>query len=85
LLRLFGIRSPLPYRLYLDEVGHDDLAHVHDEGYRYLNLSGEIVDQDYARDVATPAKNALKLEVFQHNCEEIIILRQQYLGKQKFG
>ena len=44
----------MAYRLYLDEVGHDDLAHAHDDGYRYLSLSGVIMDQAYVRDVATP-------------------------------
>jgi hypothetical protein len=73
----------MPYRLYLDEVGHDDLAHVHDEGYRYLSLSGVIMDQDYVRDVATPAMNAFKSEVFQHDPEEIIILHRKDIMQKK--
>jgi hypothetical protein len=73
----------MPYRLYLDEVGNDDLAHVHDDGYRYLSLSGVIMDQDYVRDAATPTLNAFKSDIFQHDPEEKVILHRREILQKK--
>jgi hypothetical protein len=58
------------YRMYIDEVGHDDLDHVEDLRYRYLSLSGVIMEKDYARDHATPTLNILKSEIFKNDPEE---------------
>jgi hypothetical protein len=47
------------YRLYVDEVGNDDLAHVQNELHRYLSLTGVAMSLDYARDHATLANRPL--------------------------
>jgi hypothetical protein len=60
----------MTYRLYLDEVGNDDLGHVAQERHRYLSLTGVIIQHEHARDVATPQLNAFKADVFQHDPED---------------
>jgi len=73
----------MPYRLYLDEVGHDDIGHAHDDGYRYLSLSAVIMDQDYVRDTATPEINAFKSDIFQHDPEETVVLHRKDIMQKK--
>ncbi|MGB7101181.1 MAG: DUF3800 domain-containing protein [Xanthobacteraceae bacterium] len=64
------------YRLYVDEVGNDDVGHVEDERHRYLSLSGVAMDQDYARDHATPALNTLKA-ILKHDPDRQVILHRK--------
>lgn len=71
------------YRLYLDEVGHDDFAHAHDDRYRYLSLSGVIMEHDYTRDIATPNLNAFKADIFKHDPEETVILHRKDIMQKK--
>lgn len=65
------------YRLYVDEVGNDDMGNTDDERHRYLSLSGIAMDQDYARDFATPALNALKANVFKHDPDQHVIFHRK--------
>jgi hypothetical protein len=67
----------MPYRLYVDEVGNDDMQHTDDVRHRYLSLSGVAMDQDYVRDVATPAMNAFKADVFRHDPDRQIVLHRK--------
>jgi hypothetical protein len=66
----------MPHRLYVDEVGNDDMSHADDERHRYLSLSGVAMDQDYARDRATPALNALKA-ILKHDPDQQVILHRK--------
>jgi hypothetical protein len=59
----------MAYRLYVDEVGNDDMGHTDDERHRYLSLSGVAMDPDYVRDHATPALNALK-SILKHDPDQ---------------
>jgi hypothetical protein len=67
----------MPFRLYIDEVGNDDLGHVNNDLHRYLSLSGVAMDQDYARDQATPVLNALKARIFQHDPDTPVIFHRK--------
>jgi hypothetical protein len=66
----------MTFRLYVDEVGNDDMTHVNDERHRYLSLSGIAMDQDYARDHATPALNTLKA-ILKHDPDQQVILHRK--------
>jgi Protein of unknown function (DUF3800) len=66
----------MTFRLYVDEVGNDDMGHVNDERHRFLSLSGVAMDQDYARDHATPALNALKA-ILKHDPDQQVILHRK--------
>jgi hypothetical protein len=66
----------MAFRLYVDEVGNDDMSHADNEQIRYLSLSGVAMDQDYARDRATPALNALKA-ILRHDPDQTAILHRK--------
>lgn len=67
----------MPYRLYVDEVGNDDLTHVDDDRYRYLSLTGVAMHHNHARNVATPSLNALKLQIFHGDPDEPVNLHRK--------
>jgi hypothetical protein len=67
------------YRLYVDEVGNDDLAHVQNELHRYLSLTGIAMNQDYARDHATPTMSAFKADIFQHDPDRPVIFHRKHI------
>lgn len=71
------------YRLYLDEVGNDDLSNVSDERHRFLSLTGVIIARDYARDVAVPQMAKLKSNIFQHDPENHIIFHRKEIMQKK--
>jgi hypothetical protein len=66
----------MAFRLYVDEVGNDDMLHADEERHRYLSLSGVAMDQDYARDQATPALNTLKA-ILKHDPDQQVILHRK--------
>jgi len=57
----------MPYRLYLDESGTDDVTHCDAEEHRYLGLTGVIIKQDHCRDVCVPDLARIKREIFDHD------------------
>jgi len=65
------------FRMYIDEVGNDDLTNVHDERHRYLSLSGVIFNQDYMRDEFVPSIERLKREFFKGDPDEKVILHRK--------
>jgi hypothetical protein len=71
------------YRLYLDEVGNDDLTHVDDERHRYLSLTGVVMRQDYARDVATPELARFKADTLRHDADTPPILHRKHIMNKK--
>ena len=66
----------MTYRLYLDEVGTDDLTHVSDERHRYLSLNAVIIEQGHCRDHAIPNMAKFKSDIFKHDPEEPVILHR---------
>ena len=71
------------YRLYVDEVGNDDVPSAHDERHRYLSLSGVAMAQDHARDNLAPALNRLKAEIFRHDPDEPVLLHRKDIINKK--
>jgi hypothetical protein len=70
--------EPMSYRLYVDEVGNDDLGNVADARHRYLSLTGVAIRHDHVRDHATPNMNQLKSDIFkQHDPDSPIILHRK--------
>lgn len=59
----------MPYRLYLDESGTDDVTYCDEEGHRYLGLTGVIIKQDHARDFCVPDLARIKREIFDHDLD----------------
>lgn len=70
------------FRLYVDEVGTDDLTHTEKDKHRYLSLTGVAMRVDYARDQLTPNMNLIKSKIFDHDPDvsPIIFHRTDIMG-----
>lgn len=71
------------YRLYVDEVGNDDLTHVEEDNHRYLSLSGVAMKITDARDDLTPKFNWIKVRVFDHDPDDPLIFHRSDIVKRK--
>lgn len=71
------------YRLYVDEVGNDDLGCVSDERHRYLSLTGVAMNLNHVRDYATPNLNRFKAAVFEHDPDHPVILHRKEILNRK--
>jgi len=53
--------------MYLDEHGVDRMTRLDLEKYRYLSLTGVVMEVEHARDYLVPAFNRIKAEVFNED------------------
>jgi Protein of unknown function (DUF3800) len=67
------------HRLFIDEVGHDNLNSRDDPNERFLCLMGVIVDLEQANDVLEEKMNALKLAVFK--TKNVVLHRREIINK----
>lgn len=69
------------YRLYVDEVGHNQVKTLDHDRQRYLSLTGVAMQISHARDVLEPMLNLIKGRVFNHDPDNPICLhRKEILG-----
>lgn len=69
------------FRLYVDEVGTDDLVHLDKDNHRYLSLTGVAMRLDEARDVLEPSMDRIKARIFKQDPDNPVILhRKEILG-----
>jgi len=72
------------YRLYVDEVGTDDMTNLDDDNHRYLSLTGVAMEVRHARDELTPKCDWIKANVFDQDPDDPIIFhRYDIRGKRK--
>lgn len=69
------------YRLYVDEVGTDDVGAVETDSERYLSLTGVAMRLDIARDELEPRMNRLKADIFKHDPDQPIVLHRKKIVK----
>jgi len=72
------------YRIYIDEVGNNDLESSDDANHRYLSLTGLIFELDYIKNVVTPTLENLKEKYFTTHPDEPIILHRKELVNKKY-
>jgi len=72
------------YRIYIDEVGNNDLQSSDDPNHRFLCLTGLIFELDYVKVTVTPLLEMFKREFFQHHPDEPIILHRKEIVRQKY-
>jgi hypothetical protein len=69
------------YRLYVDEVGTDDLTSLVKDRHRYLSLTGVAMKIDHARDYLAPNMDRIKARVFDHDPDSPLVFhRKEILG-----
>jgi hypothetical protein len=71
------------FRLYLDEVGTDNLTHVDQDNHRFLSLSGVVLSKLNNRDLLVPKFNLLKANVFDHDPDEPLIFHRKDIAQLK--
>jgi hypothetical protein len=75
----------MPYfRVYIDEVGNNDLKSSNDINHRYLSLTGVIFELGYVAEFLTPQIESLKTEYFGSHPDEPIIFHRKELINQKY-
>lgn len=66
------------YRIYIDEVGNNDLSFSDDFNHRFLSLTGIIFNIEYMKNKAAPIIEKLKYSFFPtHHPDEPIILHRK--------
>lgn len=70
------------YRLYVDEVGTDDLLHLDIDRHRYLSLTGLVMNLDGLEENLTVKLNWIKTEILGHDPDDPIVFhRKDILGR----
>jgi hypothetical protein len=72
------------YRIYIDEVGNNDLASSDNPNHRYLSLTGLIFELEYVKSIVTPELDKLKEKYFAQHPDDPIILHRKELVNKKF-
>ncbi len=72
----------MSYRLYVDEVGHADMASLGKEN-QYLSLTGVIFKLDYVRTTAFPAFEELKQTYFGAHPDAPVVLHRREMVKRQ--
>jgi hypothetical protein len=75
------------YRLYVDEVGTDDMNDLKNDDHRYLSLTGVAMKIEVARDDLTPKFDWVKKTVFDHDPDNPVIFHRKKIvhRKAEFG
>jgi len=72
------------YRIYIDEVGNNDLGSSTDPNHRYLSLTGIIFEINYVKVSVQPAIDELKNKYFNPHPDEPIIFHRKELVNKKY-
>src|SRR5690554_5347984 len=65
------------FRLYVDEVGTDDLTNIDEDHDRYLSLTGVAMKIVDARDQLEPNLNWIKTHIFDHDPDDPLVLHRR--------
>ncbi|MFH0761425.1 MAG: DUF3800 domain-containing protein [Bacteroidota bacterium] len=74
----------MKYRIYIDEVGNNDVGSSSDTNRRFLCLTGVVFDLDYVRTTLTPDIEALKGKYFESHPDEPVVFHRKELVNKKF-
>ncbi|MDP2302028.1 MAG: DUF3800 domain-containing protein [Ignavibacteria bacterium] len=72
------------YRIYIDEVGNNDLNSSVNPNHRYLSLTGLIFELNYVKEIVNPSLENLKQKYFPYHPDEPVILHRKELVNKKF-
>ena len=74
----------MKYRIYIDEVGNNDLKSSDTPNHRFLSLTGVVFELDYVKNVLTPDMETLKKKYFDPHPDEPIVFHRKELVNKKF-
>ena len=72
------------YRIYIDEVGNNDLGSSENPNHRYLSLSGIIFHLNYVKTTVTPSLEAIKEKYFDSHPDDPTIFHRKEMVNKKF-
>lgn len=73
----------MKYRIYIDEVGNNDLGSSSNPNHRFLCLTGVIFELDYVKKILANDLEAFKNKYFDHHPDEPIILHRKEIVNKK--
>ena len=74
----------MKYRMYIDEVGDPGFKNAKDPRYRYLSLTGVIMELDYVNKTVFPELESLKKKYFHSHVDEPVIFHRKELINQRY-
>jgi Protein of unknown function (DUF3800) len=73
----------MKYRIYIDEVGNNDMGSSNDPNHRFLSLTGVVFDLEYVRSTLTPDVEMLKNKYFNSHPDAPVIFHRKELMNKK--
>jgi len=74
----------MKFRMYVDEVGNNDLGSSDNPLHRFLSLTGIILELDYVKNTLFPQMENLKSKYFGSHPDEPIILHRKEIMNAKY-
>jgi len=74
----------MKYRIYIDEVGNNDIGSSSNPNHRYLCLTGVVINLDYVKTVLTPDLEFLKNNYFNSHPDEPVIFHRKEMVNKKY-
>lgn len=74
----------MKFRIYIDEVGNNDIGSSNNPNHRYLCLTGVVFDLDYVKTTLTPELENLKSRYFSSHPDDPVIFHRKELINKKF-
>jgi len=71
------------YRLYVDEVGTDDMGNLETDDCRYLSLTGVAMTIDASREQLVPKFDWVKNKIFRHDPDNPVIFHRRKIVQRK--
>lgn len=74
----------MKYRIYIDEVGNNDIGSSVNQNHRFLCLTGVVMDLDYVKTTLVPDIENLKNTYFDSHPDDPVILHRKELLNKKY-
>ncbi|MDX2284141.1 MAG: DUF3800 domain-containing protein [Bacteroidia bacterium] len=74
----------MKYRIYIDEVGNNDLGSSNDPNHRFLCLTGVVFDLEYVKSTLTPDIEAIKARYFDSHPDDPVIFHRKEMVNKKY-
>ena len=74
----------MKHRIYIDEVGNNDIGSSSIPNHRFLCLTGVVFDLEYVKTVLTPDVESLKSKYFNSHPDEPVIFHRKEMINKKY-
>jgi hypothetical protein len=74
----------MKYRIYIDEVGNNDIGSSNTPNHRFLCLTGVVFDLEHVKEVLSPDIENLKTKYFNSHPDDPVIFHRKELMNKKY-